>query len=199
MADTEAGEVQSRTEEVTVRKVIVSTYVTLDGVMEAPENWFLQFWNKEEAAKYAQDQLFTSDAILLGLVTYQGFAAAWPSGSGDDTADSINSLLEYVASTTLEEVEWNDSSLIEGNISEEVFKLKQQPGKDILMYGSAELMHALMQDDLIDEYRIWVTPGVLGSGKLLFRDGSGATVLRLVGTTTFDSGAVVLSCQPAEN
>jgi dihydrofolate reductase len=101
-------------EEDVVRKAIVSPYVTLDGVMQAPEKWFLQFWN-EEAAKPAHDQLFGSDALLLGRVTYQGFAAAWSSSTVDDVADRMNSLPKYVASTTLEGAEWNSSSLIKGN------------------------------------------------------------------------------------
>ncbi len=196
MAVSEAGKMQGRTMEVPMRRVVVSTYVTLDGVMEAPEKWFLRFWN-EEAAKYAHDQLFASDALLLGRATYQGFAAAWPSRTGDDFADRMNSLPKYVFSTTLGEAEWNNSTLLKENVAEEVSKLKQQSGQDILMYGSADLMHTLMQHGLIDEYRIWVTPVVVGSGKRLFRDGSEATVLRLVETKTFSSGVVVLSYQPA--
>ena len=112
-------------------------------------------------------------------------------------ADRINSIPKYVVSTTLKELEWNNSHLMKGNIAEEVAKLKQQEGKDILVAGSGELVHMLMQHDLIDEYRIMVHPVVLGSGKRLFRDGSDTTVLRLVDTKTFSSGVVVLSYQPA--
>ncbi len=159
-----------------MRKVIVSEYVTLDGVMEDPGGgeksehggWSFQFWN-EEAAKYKFDELFASDALLLGRVTYQGFAKAWPSMTDEHGfADRMNGLPKFVVSTTLEEVEWNNSRLIKGNIAEEVYKLKQQPGQDILVAGSGELVHTLMQHDLIDEYRIMVHPVVLGSGKRLF-------------------------------
>jgi len=188
-----------------MRKVVVSEYVTLDGVMEDPGGaegfehggWSFQFWN-EEAAKFKFDELFASDALLLGRVTYQGFAKAWPSMTDEaGFADRMNNLPKYVVSTTLEEVAWNNSRLIKGNIAEEVYKLKQQPGQDILIAGSGELVHTLMHHDLIDEYRLMVYPVVLGSGKRLFRDGSDTTVLRLVETKTFSSGVVVLSYQPA--
>ena len=180
-----------------MRKVIVSEFVTLDGVMEGPDKWQLQFWN-EEAAKFKFDELFASDALLLGRVTYQEFAAAWPSMTDEEGfADRMNSLPKFVVSTTLEEVEWNNARLIKGNIAEEVSKLKQQPGQDILIAGSADLVNTLMQHDLIDEYRIMLHPVVVGSGKRLFRDGSDTKVLRLVETKTFSSGVVVLSYQPA--
>ncbi len=126
-----------------MRKVVVSTYVTLDGVMEDPGGaegfehggWSMRFFD-EDAAKYAFDQLFASDALLLGRVTYQGFAAAWPSMTDEvGFADRMNSLPKFVVSKTLDEVEWNNSRLIKENVAEEVSKLKQQPGQDILMYG----------------------------------------------------------------
>ena len=178
-----------------MRKIIVSTYVSLDGVIEAPEKWSLKFWN-DEHTKYAQDQLFASDALLMGRKVYEGFAASWPSRR-NEFADRMNSLPKYVVSTTLEEAEWNNSTIIKENVAEEVSRLKEQPGKDILIYGSADLMHTLMEHDLIDEYRIWVHPVVLGSGKRLFKDESETKVLRLVDTTTFSSGVVILSYQPA--
>ena len=177
-----------------MRKIIVSTYVSLDGVIEAPEKWSLKFWN-DEHTKYAQDQLFASDALLMGRKVYEGFAASWPSRR-NEFADRMNSLPKYVVSTTLEEAEWNNSTIIKENVAEEVSRLKEQPGKDILIYGSADLMHTLMEHDLIDEYRIWVHPVVLGSGKRLFKDESETKVLRLVDTTTFSSGVVILSYQP---
>jgi len=188
-----------------MRKVIVSEYVTLDGVMEDPGGgegtkhggWSFQFWS-EEAAKFKFDELFASDALLLGRVTYQGFAKAWPSITDEQGfADRMNSLPKFVVSTTLEKLEWNNSKLIKGNIAEEVSKLKQQHGQDILIAGSVELVHTLMQHDLIDEYRIMVHPVVVGSGKRLFKDETDMKVLRLVDTKTFSSGIVVLSYQPA--
>ena len=182
-----------------MRKVIVSEFVSLDGVMEAPDQWHFQFWH-EDMGKYKFDELFASDALLLGRVTYQGFAAAWPSITDEaGFADRMNSLPKYVVSTTLDEVEWNNSRLIKGNIADEVHKLKQQPGQDVLIAGSADLVHVLMQHDLIDEYRLMVHPVVVGSGKRLFRDGSATKVLSLVATRTFGSGVVVLTYQPASH
>jgi dihydrofolate reductase len=145
-----------------MRKVIVSEFVTLDGVMEAPDKWSFQFMN-EETAKYKFDELFASDALLLGRVTYQIFADAWPSltdeesmlrikeaggdtealrgdmGKGNPFADRMNSIQKFVVSTTLKEVKWNNSMLIKGNIAQEVSKLKQQPGQDILIEAVAIL------------------------------------------------------------
>ena len=190
-----------------MRRIVVSEYVALDGVMEDPGGgeksehggWSFQFWS-EEAAKYKYDELFASDALLLGRVTYQGFAKAWPSMTDEQGfADRMNSLPKYVVSKTLQRVDWNNSRLIKGNIAEEVAKLKQQPGRDILVAGSGKLVHTLMQHDLIDEYRLMVHPVVLGSEKSLFRDGINRKVLRLVGTKTFSSGIVVPSYWPAGN
>ena len=190
-----------------MRKVIVSEFVSLDGVMEDP-NWTFQFLI-EEQEKFKFDELAASDALLLGRVTYEGFAAAWPhmteqagerqrSGfSLREYADMMNGYPKYVVSTTLEEpLEWNNSTPITGNVAEEVSRLKRQPGKDILIFGSGDLVSTLMQHDLIDEYRLMVFPIVLASGQRLFRDGSDAKVLRLVNATTFSSGVVVLSYQP---
>ena len=189
-----------------MRKVVVSEFVSLDGVMEDP-GWTFQFAS-EEQEKFKFDELSASDALLLGRVTYEGFAAAWPHmmeqyrgprrAALGEYADMMNGYPKYVVSTTLEEtLEWNNSRLIKGNIAEEVLRLKQQPGKNVLIFGSADLVHTLMQHDLIDEYRLMVFPVVVGSGKRLFKDGSDTTVLRLVETKRFGSGVVVLSYQPA--
>jgi len=188
---------QSRTPEGSRRKVIVTEYVTLDGVMEEPGQWSFPFWN-DEAAQFKSDELFASDALLLGRVTYQGFAAAWPTMTDTgEFGEKMNSMPKYVASTTLEEVAWNNSRLIKGNVVEEVSALKRQPGQDILVAGSGVLVHTLMQHDLIDEYRLMVHPIILGSGKRLFRDGGAMKTLKLVETKTFSSGIVVLTYQPA--
>src|SRR6266540_2180659 len=133
-----------------MRRVVVSTYVTLDGVMEAPEKW--ELWNEEEMEKYAWEQLLASDALLMGRKIYEGFAAAWPSRGGE-FADRMNSLPKYVVSTTLEAVEWSNTSVIRDDVPNEVAKLKQQSGRDILMYGSSELMHTLMQQVLVQARR----------------------------------------------
>ena len=199
----QAGEGSS--EETSLRRIVVSEYVTLDGVMEDPGGgeksraggWSFQFWN-EEAAKYKYDELFTSDALLLGRVTYQGFAKAWPSMRDEQGfADRMNTLPKYVVSKTLQQLEWRNSRLIKGDIAEEVAKLKQQPGQDILVAGSRELVDKLTQHDLIDEYRLMVHPVVLGSGKRLFKEGAEKRVLKLVNTKRFSSGIVVLTYQPA--
>lgn len=177
-----------------MRNVIASEYVTLDGVMEEPGAWSFPFWN-DELAKYKYDELFASGALLLGRVTYQGFAAAWPTMTDTgDFGERMNSLPKFVASTTLDAVTWN-ASLITGDVAEEVTKLKQQPGQDLLIGGSGDLVHTLMQHNLIDEYRLLVHPIVLGSGKRLFTDGINTT-LRLVETKTFSSGVIALSYQP---
>jgi len=183
-----------------MRKIIVTEFITLDGVTEAPHEWSFPFWN-DEISKFKHDELLASDALLLGRVTYQGFAAAWPSRTDESGyADRINGLPKYVVSTTLEKVEWNNSTLIKGakRVAEEIAKLKQQPGQDIVIHGSNTLVRALMPHNLIDEYRLLVYPIVLGSGKRLFQDGSNAT-LKLVETKPFSSGVVALTYQPAQS
>ena len=187
-----------------MRKLIATEYVTLDGVMEAPGGetslgprggWSFLF-SGEEHSKFKFDELFASDAILLGRVTYHIFAAAWPSRTdARGFADRMNSLPKYIVSKTLEKAEWNNSHLIKANVAEEVSRLKQQPGQNILVFGSADLFNTLMQADLIDEYRFMVFPIVLGIGKRLFQVGKSAT-LKLVETQTFSSGVVVLIYQP---
>lgn len=187
-----------------MRKLIATEYLTLDGVMEAPGDetslgdhggWSFLF-SSEEHSKFKFDELFTSDVILLGRATYEIFAATWPTRTGG-FADRINSLPKYVVSTTLEKAEWNNSHLIKDAqyVVEEVFKLKQQPGQNILVYGSADLVHMLRQHNLIDEYRFMVYPIILGTGKRLFKDGNNTT-LKLVKSQTFSTGVVVLIYQP---
>jgi dihydrofolate reductase len=183
-----------------VRKVIASEFVSLDGVIEDP-SWTFQI-PSEEQPKFKFDELSASDALLLGRVTFEGFAAAWPhiTEQAGEYADMMNGYPKYVVSTTLEKpLEWNNSTLIRRNVAEEVANLKQQPGKDILIFGSSDLGNTLMQHDLIDEYRLMVFPVVVGSGKRLFKDGIETKVLRLIETKTFGSGVVVLSYQPAGN
>jgi dihydrofolate reductase len=176
-------------------KIVASEYVTLDGVMDEPGQWSFPYWS-EDAATFKHDELFASDALLLGRVTYAGFAKAWPTmaGTGDYGA-RMNSLPKYVASTTLDQAEWN-ASVIKGAVTDEVARLRQQPGQDVLVFGSGQLLQTLMQHDLIDEYRLMVHPIVLGSGKHLFREGSEKRALKLVETKPFSSGIVVLTYQP---
>ena len=206
MTDREAGGMQGPTKDVSMRRLIVSEFVTLDGVMEDP-SWTLQFAS-EEQEKFKLDELSASDALLLGGATYKEFAAAWPNmmeqyegprrAELGEYANMMNGYPKYVVSTTLKEpLAWNNSTLIKGNVAKEVSRLKQQPGKEILIFGSGDLVNTLMRHDLIDEYRLMVFPVVVGSGKRLFKDGSDTTVLRLVKAETFGSGVVVLSYQPA--
>jgi dihydrofolate reductase len=186
------------TEGETHMKVVVTEYMTLDGVMDEPGQWSFPYFN-DELAKFKYDELFASDALLLGRVTYQGFAAAWPTMTGTgDFGERMNGMPKYVASTTLTEAEWN-ASLIEGDVAEEVSKLKQQPGQDLLVAGSAQLVRTLQQRDLIDEYRFLVHPIILGSGKRLFSDGSDTKKLRLVESKTSSTGVLILTYHPVSN
>jgi dihydrofolate reductase len=188
-----------------VRNVVATEFVSLDGVMEDP-SWTFQFAS-EEQERFKFDELVESDALLLGRVTYEGFAAAWPQmmeqyegprrAELQEYADMMNGYPKYVVSRTLKEpLGWNNSTLIEGDVAEEVSRLKQQPGKDILIFGSADLVNALMQHDLIDEYRLMIFPVVLGKGKRLFGDGIDMKFLELVGTETFSTGVVYLTYRP---
>ena len=180
-----------------MRKVVVSEFVTLDGVMEELPSWTFRS-EGEEQQKFKFDELSASDALLLGRVTYEGFAAAWPSVTDEEGfAEMMNGYPKYVVSTTLQEpLEWN-ARLIKGDLAEEVLRLKQEPGKDILVYGSGDLVNALMKHNLVDEYRLMVFPIVVGSGKRLLEGEIDTTVLELVDSKTFSSGVVVLTYQPA--
>ncbi len=176
-----------------MRKVVVSEFVSLDGVMENP-GWTLQF-ESEDRDRFKFDELAAADAVLLGRKTYEGFAAVWP-GMAEETGEYgawMNGYPKHVASTTLEEpLEWN-ASLIGPDLPKEVSGLKNRPGKDILVFGSADLVNALTQHDLVDEYRLMVFPVVVGSGKRLFKDGLDTKALEHTGTQTLASGAVVLT------
>lgn len=184
-----------------MRKIVVSEYLTLDGVMENPGgDWSFQFWN-EEAEKYKFDELFASDALLLGRVTYEGFAKAWPSITDDKGfADRMNNFPKYVVSTTLTEAEatWNNTRQIKENVVEEISRLKQEPGMDLLVAGSADLVHTLMQHNLVDEYKLMVHPIVVGKGKRLFRENIAKLPLKLVDVKAFNTGIVILIYQPAQ-
>ena len=192
---------QDRTKEVAVRKVVVSEFVSLDAVMEDP-SWESPF-RGEEQEKFKFDELAAADAHLLGRKTYEGFAAAWPEmmehyegprreALGEYT-DMMNGYPKHVASTTLQEPLGNNSTIIKGNIPEEVDKLKQQEGKDILVFGSAQLVRTLMSHDLVDELRLMVFPIVVGKGKHLFEDGEDRRILELLDSKTLGTGVVSLA------
>ena len=189
-----------------MRKLIEATFVTLDGVISdtipstaphaAPQKWGVPYWD-EEHANYSHDLLFASDALLLGRVTYEVFADSWPPRSGE-FAERINSLPKYVASKTLKApLAWN-ATLIEGDIADEVARLKQQPGKSLLKYGTGELDFTLIEHNLIDEFHFWIFPVVVGGGQRLL-DGIDTTHLTLIDTTRFNSGIVVHTYQPKRN
>ena len=171
-----------------MRKLVESTFMTLDGVISRPQDWSPPYWDDEHTA-YAGKLLDPADALLLGRDTYEGFAAAWPGRPGE-YADKINSMPKHVASRTLTETTWN-ASLIEGDVAEAVAALKDQDGGDIIKYGTGELDKALVENQLVDEFHFWVFPVVVGKGDRLF-DGLDLTSLKLVDTSRFESGIVVL-------
>src|SRR5437868_11041158 len=178
-------------------RLVATEYLSLDGVMEEPGQWSFPFFS-EDAGKFKYDELFASDALLLGRLTYEGFAAAWPTMTGTgDFGEKMNSMPKYVVSATLDRVEWTGSTLIKGDVAEEVRKLKQKPGSDLLLAGSAQLFNALMAANLIDLYRFMVHPVVLGEGKRLFTGGVNEKALKLTNTETFSSGIVILEYEPA--
>lgn len=187
-----------------MRKIIVSEYVTLDGVMEDPGGgdkseyggWSLQFWN-EQAMKFKYDELFACDTLLLGRVTFEGFAKAWPAMKDTgDFGERMNSISKFVFSRTLKTAGWNNSTIIKNHLVAEIKKLHEQPGQDILVEGSAKLVRKLMQNDLVDELRLMIHPIVVGGGKRLLGPGSDRKLLKLANAETFSSGVVVLTYQP---
>ncbi|MBZ0297269.1 MAG: dihydrofolate reductase family protein [Anaerolineae bacterium] len=177
-----------------MRKVIVSEFVSLDGVSEAPQQWAPPFWN-DEIAQLKYDELFAADLLLLGRATYQFFAESGPIQTDDAYVDRMNRLPKVVISTTLEAADWNNSILIKKNVVQEISRLKQVPGQDILIPGSTRLVQSLIPHNIIDEYRLLICPVVLGRGKRLFSDKSNIT-LKLAETNTFGSGVVLLAYKP---
>ena len=184
--------------------VVVSQFVTLDGVFEDPGGsehtdrggWSFQFDRGPEGDRFKLDEVMAAGALLLGRVTYQGFAAAWPPMKDDvGFAPKMNSMPKYVVSTTLQQADWENSTIIKGNLADEVRRLKERIDGDVLINGSGQLVQALMAHDLIDEYRLMVFPIVLGSGKRLFADTSKAQTLRLVETRQA-SDALILIYRP---
>jgi dihydrofolate reductase len=178
-----------------MRKLKLAIYVSLDGVVENPA-WTAPYWNDELSALQA-DYLYSSEALVLGRMTYEGFAASWP-GMEESTGEfgrKMNSMPKFVASNTLQEAEWN-ASIIEGDLAAAVSKLKEQDGGDLLIYGSGDLVDELTRVGLIDEYRLMVYPVLLGRGKRLFNDVP-ETSLRLVDSTTTGTGVAVLTYERA--
>jgi dihydrofolate reductase len=183
-----------------MRKVVASELVSLDGVMEKPEEWSFSYSNHEMEEANAAG-MANSDAMLLGRVTYEAFAAFWPYQDRTEQpyTDYLNNTPKYVVSRTLEEpLEWQNSTLFKGDVAEEVSRLKEQPGKDITILGSGALVRSLLADDLLDELRLMVHPIVLGRGKRLFEEGGAQKKLELVDTRMFSTGVVALTYQPAQ-
>ena len=192
-----------------MRNIVVVEYVSLDGVVQAPGHseedleggfehggWTGPFM--ADHRRYMVDAFRAADALLLGRITYEIFAAVWPTvtDADDELARILNSVPKYVASTTLKDPEWSPATVIKRDVAEEVAKLKEQPGKDILVVGSSGLAQSLMQHDLVDVYHMWLHPVVLGRGKRLFREGGPTTALRLVDSKTATSGLVMLTYEP---
>jgi len=184
-----------------MRKIIVSNYVSLDGFIAGPYgeiDWFV--WD-EEMATYSRDLLYSIDTLLFGRVTYELMAGYWPSATTEDPiiTEAMNNLPKIVFSKTLERADWKNTLLVEDINTEEILKIKQKPGKDMVIFGSGSIVSAFSQLALIDEYRIIVNPVVLGSGKPLFQDIRDRLTLKLLQTKTFSSnGNVVLYYAQAE-
>jgi dihydrofolate reductase len=187
-----------------MRKLVVGTFLTVDGVMQAPGGpdedreggfehggWSVEFWD-DIMGQIIVEATLRAGALLLGRKTYEIFAAHWPRVSGDDPiAAKLNSVPKYVASRTLDEVTWNNSTLIRGDIAEAVGRLKEQPGGEIQVTGSGDLIQTLTEHDLVDEYRLWTFPVVIGEGKRLFARGTLPAALRLVDTKTSSTGVAI--------
>jgi dihydrofolate reductase len=187
-----------------VGRIVVTEFVSLDGVIEDPGGsesykhggWSFEIERGDEGNKFKLDEVFSSEALLLGRTTYEGFAAAWPSRDGE-FADKFNSMPKYVVSSTLETPEWNNSTVLGGNLAEEVAKLKAEQDGDIVVHGSASLVQALVEHDLVDEYRLMVYPVVLGGGKRLFGETADKKALKLVSSQTVGDGVLILIYEPA--
>jgi dihydrofolate reductase len=179
-----------------MRKIVVSMFMSLDGVTESPEKWSIDYWN-DDIEKLKNDELFGAGALLLGRVTYEGFADSWPKRSGDPYTDRINSMPKFVVSTTLSVLEWQNSTLIKDNVVSELTTLKQGSSGDLVVFGSMSLVNSLIQHDLIDEYRLLVYPVVLGSGKRLFDERS-QTKVKLTATKSMGSDVALLTYARAE-
>jgi dihydrofolate reductase len=189
-----------------VGRIVVTEFVSLDGVVEAPgggeefkyAGWTFEIDRGDEGNKFKLDETVSSEALLLGRVTYEGFAAAWPSRTDEfGFADKFNSMPKYVVSSTLEDPEWNNSTVLEGDVATAVAKLKQEQDGEIVVHGSPQLVQTLVEHDLVDEYRLMMYPVLLGSGKKLFGGTTDKKSLRLVSSQLVGDGVTILVYQPA--
>ena len=185
-------------------RIVVTEFVSLDGVVEAPGGgetfrhggWTFEFDRGDEGNRFKVDETLSSEALLLGRVTYEGFAEAWPSRDGE-FADKFNTMPKYVVSSTLSEPEWSNSTVLEGDVATAVAKLKREHEGDIVVHGSPQLVQALVEQDLVDELRVMLFPVVLGSGKRLFGETTDKKRLRLVDSKVVGDGVLILTYQPA--
>jgi dihydrofolate reductase len=187
-------------------RIVVTEFVSVDGVMEDPGGsedfryggWSFEFNRGEEGERFKLDETMATEALLLGRVTYEGFAASWPDREGE-FADKFNSMPKYVVSSTLDEPGWNNSTVLDGDIPQAVGKLKEELGGDIVVHGSARLAQTLLEHDLVDEVRLMVFPVLLGTGKRIFGETSDKKALRLVDSRMVGDGVAILVYQPAVN
>ena len=178
-------------------RLVATEYISLDGMFHEPGLWSNP-WFDDDAGRFKDAELQASDALLLGRRTYEGFAAAWPHMEEETGAFGVkmNTMPKYVVSSTLTDLEWSGSELVEGDLADAIRELKARPGGDLLLSGSAQLFNALMREDLIDLYRLMLFPVVLGGGERLFREGNEQQALTLVGTQSFGAGVVILEYTP---
>jgi dihydrofolate reductase len=187
-----------------VGRIVVTEFVSLDGVMEDPGGsedfrhggWSFEFNRGEEGEQFKLDETLASEALLLGRVTYEGFATSWPEREGE-FADKFNNMPKYVVSSTLEAPEWNNSTVLDGDIPQEVAELKEELDGDIVVHGSARLVQTLLEHDLVDEVRLMVFPVVLGTGKQIFGETADKKPLRLLDSKTVGDGVAILVYEPA--
>ena len=187
-------------------KIVVTEFVSLDGVMEDPGGsedfkyggWSFEYSRGDDGDKFKLDEAMDSEALLLGRKTFEGFADAWPSRDGE-FADKFNNMPKYVVSSTLKDPDWTNSTVIDGDLGEEVSKLKQELDGDIVVHGSPQLAQTLIEHDLVDEYRLMVFPVLLGSGARLFPESPDKTTLELADTKTFATGVQVHTYRPVQS
>ena len=179
-------------------RIVITEFVSLDGVMEEPR-WSFDFDRGPEGDKFKLDELFGSDVMLLGRVTYQGFAQAWPGQSDADFAERINGMPKYVVSHTLTDADatWDSTTVLRGDLVAEVTALRAETERDVLVHGSAQLVHTLISEGLFDELRLMVFPVILGSGKRMFPDAKMQAKLALTNASQISSGIMLLTYQPA--
>ena len=182
-----------------MRKVVAAEFLSLDGVMESPDQWHFPYFN-DEMGEAIGAGFAASDAMLMGRILYEEWAAFWPNQDPEENpvAEQMNGVRKYVVSTTLQgPLEWNNTTLIGENVAEQISEITAQPGKDIVISGSGSLVRSLLEDGLIDELKLMIHPIVVGSGKKLFEDGEKRTALELVDSKTFSTGVVYLTYRPA--